>query len=44
MKKILALILSLAMIISIPVAMTSRASSVERVYLSLCVAAAMLKK
>ena len=28
----------------VPVAMTSRASSVERVYLSLCVAAAMLKK
>ena len=27
----------------VPVAMTSRASSVERVYLSLCVAAAMLK-
>ena len=29
---------------TVPVAMTSRASSVERVYLSLCVAAAMLKK
>ena len=28
----------------VPVAMTSRASSVERVYLSLCVAVAMLKK
>ena len=28
----------------VPVAMTSRASSVERVYLSLCVAAAMLNK
>ena len=29
---------------TVPVAMTSRASSVERVYLSLCVAAAMLEK
>ena len=29
---------------TVPVAMTSRASSVERVYLSLCVAAAMMQK